>query len=44
MDLPAALRRCRTRMATKLPGIHKHNPLQETLRTLARTVPGPAWT
>lgn len=44
MDLPAALRHYCPQMAAKLPGIHKHNPLQETLRTLARTVPGPAWT
>lgn len=44
MDLSAALRRFCTRTATKLAGIHKRNAFQETLRTLARIVPGPALT
>jgi len=43
MDLPAALRRCRPQMATKLQGIHKRNTLHKTLRKQSRIAPGPAW-
>lgn len=43
MDLPAALRRCCTRTATKLPGAHKRNTLHKTLLKLVLIASGPAW-